>query len=154
MRALITALLLVSTPAFAGWNLDTSQAIAPTTDQEGPGVEWSWSTAVSPFERGPQLESIHSLALGRGQDLDRLGLGLRQELNPMLALSAHALWTRLDGISRGGAQGTLSAKLWRHNAPGYDHGMGLGLFIYGGMAPSTGDNWWWTGSGLQLSFGK
>jgi hypothetical protein len=154
MRAALFTLLLSASPAFAGWNLDTSQAIAPGTNHDGFAVDWSWSTAVSPFERGPQLESTNSLTLGNQQDFYRLGLGLRQELNPSVALSAHALWARLDGDSRAGAQAALSTKLWRHNAPGYDHGMGLGLYVYGGMSPAPDDNWWWSGAGLQLAFGK
>ena len=150
MRATLLSLLLFASPAFAGWNIDTNQSISPSTNQDGIAAEWSWNTAISPFERGPQLESTHSFALGKNQDFDRLGLGLRQELSPMVAVSAHAVWVRLDQADRAGAQAALSTRLWRSDA----YSTSLGLYVYGGTALAPDDNWWWSGAGLQLSFGK
>jgi hypothetical protein len=152
MISSILALFLFATPAQAAWNLDSNYAVSPGMNQEGFAVDLNWNTAISPFAKGPQLETNFSSNLGSAKDLHRFGLGVRQELGANLAASAHVLIASYDGISRPGAEGAVSWKFWRPQNP--EIGMGLGLYAYGGIAPEQDEAWWWAGTGLQMSFGR
>ena len=151
MISSLLTLSLLTNPGQAAWNLDSTYAISPGMNQAGFSVELNLNTALSPFQKGPQLETSLNSTLGSGIDGSRFGLGLRQELSPTVAVSAHALNVNHDGSSRSGLEGTLSWKIWRSQAP--DNTMGLGLYVYGGTTLNDDDAWWWSGAGLQMSLG-
>ncbi|MDP6934995.1 MAG: hypothetical protein QGG40_18885 [Myxococcota bacterium] len=159
MFSTLIALCLFTGSADAAWNWDLDYAVSLGVDQDGVTAGYSSSVAHSPFEQGPQLALKTHSALNSPERTHRFGLGLRQELNPTLALSAHALFVSRDSSDRLGLEGTLSWRLWRNgDAPYTEPTMGLGLYAYGGATPAaesvSGDRWWWTGTGLMLSFGR
>ena len=152
MISSLLALFLFATPAQAAWNLDSNYAVSPGINQDGFALELNSNSAFSPFQSGPQFELSVSTNLGLGTEMGRFGLGLRQELSSNLAASAHALLVSNDGTSRLGTEGALSWKFWRPQNP--ENSMGLGVYVYGGTAPDRDEAWWWSGAGLQLSFGR
>ena len=91
MLSSLLALSLFTSTARADWKLDSSTAISGTTDREEIGLELNTAVAATPFSRGPQLELSQSLALVGLQGTHRIGLGLRQELTPGLAVSGRAV---------------------------------------------------------------
>jgi len=166
----LLALCLVTSSAHAAWNLDANFAFTPGANQDGVETGQTMNSAFSPFEQGPQLELSDHTAFFSTVRMKRFGAGLRQELSPTLAVSAHALFVSRDFSDRVGLQGALYWKIWSPfeqaqlpeaetwEAPDTDPTMSLGLYAYGGATPASesvsGDRWWWTGTGLLLSFGR
>ena len=152
MLSALFALSMLTSTASADWKLHGGYGLTGSTYGENVGLELNSAVAASPFLKGPQLELSQSLELARDGDMHRIGLGLRQELTPNLAVSGRGILVMPTyGTNRSaGLPGVETAVSYIFVQ---NQGMGFGLHVYNGAAMSMGETRWWTGAGLQMTFG-
>ena len=162
----LTALMLLSTPAFAGWNVDSSHMLSTVMIDDGVMLQHRMQSAVSPFEAGPQLEISLGTSLIRQRfsqpHAGRYALGLRQELGQDYSVSVRAVTIDQDlgpigpllHSTRLGMEAAIDWRIWTAPPIGTHIPIGLNLVGYAGTIPDAGRPLTWAGTGIALAFGR